>query len=291
MLKTFKNFEFKKISWFKVGGLVKQFTICSSLEELKQAIAEFKRQDTFDSNKIRIIGNCSNILMSDDGFDGLIIKLGKEFNKLELIDNQRIKCSSSCLSAEVSNFAMENELSNLEFLYTIPGCIGGNVYMNAGCYKHEIKDYLEEIQVFNMNTLDLEIIKKEEIKFEYRKSNLTRNYIILSATFKCIKSKKEEIKTLMQSMNKSRLESQPIAVKTCGSTFKNPNGNYAWKLIDEVGLRNYKIGGAKFSEKHSNFIINEGNASSSDIVQLINLAKEKVKEKFNIDLEVEIEYL
>ncbi len=284
-MKILKNFEFNKISWFKVGGIIRKYITIDTTEELKQVLQENQKE------KIIVIGNASNILMSDSGFDGILVKFGDNFKSIELVDNNKIKASSANLSVEVANFAMNAEFSNLEFLFTIPGCIGGNVFMNAGCYNNEIKDYLDEVSVLNKDTFKIEIIKRKDLNFEYRTSNLERNLIILSATFNCIQSEKDLIKKKMQEMNKKRLETQPIAVKTCGSTFKNTEIYSAWKLIEEVGLRNYTIGGACFSEKHSNFIINKGSATAKDIYSLIKLAQNKVFDKFNILLKPEIEFI
>jgi UDP-N-acetylmuramate dehydrogenase len=284
---------------------------------------KLKQNNTpYDYRDIYIIGNASNILISDNGFDGMIIKLEGEFQAISIVnketleqnfeiqntltkginlDSQKIqiieqeyylKSGAAALSSSVAKFTKNHSIEGFEFLNTIPGAIGGNIFMNAGCYGGEISHVISQIECINKTTTAPPyIIERSSLNFKERQSNLGRDNIILYGFFNIKIGNKLDISNKMQQMQQNRLQTQPVAVKTCGSTFVNPNGHKAWKLIDEVGLRGFTIGGAKFSEKHSNFIINFNNAKSKDIEDLINLAKAKIKDKTEIEMRTEIEIL
>ena len=306
-MKEFLDFDSGKISWFHCGGKIAVFCIVENLSELKQVIEKYPQY----SNNILPIGAGSNMLVRDAGFDGLVIKLSGDFNKIEInkieINEGKTKktekekvfltAGASVFDKQVVSFALENNLIDCEFLSTIPGTIGGAVKMNAGCFDCEIKDILQSVQVLINN--EIKLFTNKDLNFSYRKSSLPENAIILNATFALTKGTKEQIeesKQKIKEMQKHRNESQIIGA-TCGSTFKNPvnpkDGTKisVWKLLDEVGMRGYTVGGAKFSEKHCNFIVNTGSATATDIENLISLAKQKVKDKFNIELEEEIKII
>ena len=297
-MKEFLNFNSKNISWFRCGGNVNVFYIIDNLKELQSVIQKYPQY----SDKILVIGAGSNILIRDGGFDGLVLKLTSEFNKINLKsyenDNNKIilTTGSCCLDKQVSDFALNNNLIGCEFLATIPGTIGGAITMNAGCYGQEIKDILFSVKLLYKN--EIITLSKDDLCFQYREAKIPNNSIILEADFLLKKGNKEEIdesKNKIKEMLSLRKLNQ-ITGLTCGSTFKNPidsNGSRisAWKLIDEVRLRGFQIGGAKFSDKHCNFILNTGNATATNIENLILLAKQLVKEKFNINLVEEIKII
>jgi len=276
-----KDYPLAPISWFKTGGNAEYYCSPKSVEELSELLKEV-------SLPITIIGNMSNILISDKGLKGLVIKLNN-LNKIN-INNDEIEVEAGCLNKTLCSNACRNGLSGLEFLNAIPGTVGGAIKMNAGVPQREIKDIVKSCKIINFHG-DIYDKSLEELGFKYRGSNTNNSEIILSAKLKLDFGKEEEIYATMQEMFKIREKSQPIKERTGGSTFKNPEGHSAWKLIDEAGLRGYSIGGAKISEKHTNFIINYNNAKSSDIENLINLAKEKVFQNSGIKLESEIKIL
>jgi len=295
-MKEFINFNSKEISWFRCGGKILVYCIVDNLNKLQFVLEKYEKY----KNNILIIGAGSNSLIRDKGFDGLVIKLSGEFNNLKIKQHETendiilLTAGAAVFDKKVVDFAIENRLIGCEFLDTIPGTIGGAVKMNAGCFDKEIKDILFSTKLF-INGKEEVLTEKDFLSFSYRKSSIPENAIILEATFKLKKGTQnqlEESKNMILEMRKKRKENQIVGF-TCGSTFKNPISNdgkkiSVWKLIDEVGLRGFSIGGAKFSEKHCNFLINYNNANATDIENLILLAKQKVKDKFNIELEEEI---
>lgn len=297
-MKVFENFDSSKISWFRTGGVIRYYIIVESIEELKEVITKYNRNNN-NNNKILVIGAGSNILVRDCGFNGVAVKLAGDF--LHIMFNNEIKSScenevfitagSGILSKTLSIFAMNNNLIGCEFLDTIPGTIGGNVVMNAGCFNKEIKDILYCANIFVDN--DIKIYNNDDFNFSYRYSNIPKNGVILDATFRLKKGSMKDIeqsKNNILTMREHRKKNQILGA-TCGSTFINPDNNSAWKLIDEAGLRGYKIGGAKISEKHCNFIINTGKATATDVEQLIKFTQKRVFEVCGIKLKTEIKII
>ena len=288
-MKEFKNFDSGKISWFRCGGKISVFCIVENIKELTQCLNTYKEYN----NNLIVLGAGSNILIRDSGFKGLAIKLAGDFNKLELIDNDKIVAGSCVLSKTLANFALKNNLIGGEFLDSIPGTIGGEIFMNAGCFGKEIKDIFVECKCLIDGKIKM--FNKKTLTFGYRHSSLPQNAIILDAIFQFKKGGIQEIemsKQTLQEFQQHRKTNQIIGA-TCGSTFANPINKdgekiSAWKLIEAVGLRGVEIDGAKFSEKHCNFLINTGTATATSIENLINLAKTKIKEKFDIDMTTEI---
>ena len=279
------NESLSKLSWFNLGGLAKVLFRPKNLQELSIFLKEIK-----GINKIKVLGAGSNTLIRDGGFDGIIIKIGKSFSHLSLFDSNIIIAGASALDKNVSNFALENSLSGFEFLSCIPGTIGGAVRMNSGCYGEEISRILISVQVMDFNG-NIKVIQSSDIKFRYRGSNLDDNLVFISATFKGEKDNKSNIRKKINSFINQKKSSQPLKIKTCGSTFKNPENNKAWKLIKDSGCVGLKIGGAQISEKHCNFFINNGNAKSEDLEQLISQVQNKVLEKTGINLELELQII
>ncbi|MEN9782629.1 MAG: UDP-N-acetylenolpyruvoylglucosamine reductase [Pseudomonadota bacterium] len=283
-MQKFENFPLSKISWMKVGGNAKLLFVVENVAELQQICTENKGQ------KIITLGALSNTIVRDGGFDGVVLRLDRDFKKLS-VEKNVIHSGCGVGSKDVAKFAAENGLSGLEFLYTIPGTVGGNVKMNAGCYSSEVKDVIAELTYFDLNTMQICTKNASDLHFEYRKLLGFENCIFLFASFRCQADDKEKIKSRMEEMNQKRLQTQPQGVKTCGSTFKNTTNAKAWELVDQNGFRGFAVGGAKMSEKHCNFMLNFNNATASDMENLGNLIIQKVAEKTGIKLEWEIDII
>ncbi len=281
--KIYFDYNIGKLTWFRTGGNAKQFIIIEDTSELEIILNEI------NNDKFYILGSGSNILIRDKGFDGSIIKLGKGFNSLKILDD-KLEVGASILDVNLSNFAYRNGINGFEFFFGIPGSIGGAVKMNAGCYGSETKDLIESVEVYNKK-FERKIIKKKDINLKYRSSNIKNNYIISKATFNINYGKKEFIKEKMEKVKSQRLASQPIKEKTSGSTFKNPHNLYAAKLIEESGCKGINYGDAYVSNKHANFLINNGSATASDIENLGKTIIDKVYNKFNIKLDWEVKII
>ena len=244
-----------------------------------------------EHNNFFTIGAGSNLLISENVNNHIFIKLGKNFNKISLLKDNVLIAGCSILDKSVSNFACENNLSGLEFLSCIPGSIGGGIRMNSGCFGTEFKDVLLSVKVMDFNG-NVYTINSKNIKFGYRQTNLPKNLIFLSASFKTNKKDKKKIEENISILKEKKEVSQPLRVKTGGSTFKNPKNRSekkAWELIKEHVDSKISFGDAKISEKHCNFFINTNNASFENMNNLINFVKKKVKEKTGITLELELE--
>ncbi len=280
------NESLKLHTTYKVGGTCKYFITPKNLEELIDLIKYLRD----NSIKYMVLGNGSNTIFSSKEYDGVIINLNN-INDMK-IDGEKIYVEAGYQLIKLSMDALNNSLSGLEFAAGIPGNIGGAIFMNAGAYKSDMSELVETVTFLDEN-LELKTLKNEELDFSYRKSIFQKNnYIIISTVLKLNKGDKEEIKALMDKRKARRLESQPLEYPSAGSVFRNPSEDiFAGKLIEDLGLKGYKIGGAKISEKHANFIINDGDATGEDIKALIDLVKAKVKEKYNIDLHVEQRFI
>ena len=280
-----QNVKLSNYSWFNLGGNAEYFYKANSKDQLKQFLKEANNKKL----KITILGAGSNTLFRDNGVRGVVVKLGKDFSYTKLINEKVLEVGAATLDRKVANFAMENHIGNLEFLSCIPGSIGGAITMNSGCYNNDISNVLESIKVLDINELNEIEIKKENIKFLYRGTNLSKELIILSAKLKGLISKKKDIEKKQDYLMAKKKLSQPSKIKTCGSTFKNiSEEKKAWKLIKESGCHLFKEGDAVISQKHCNFFVNKGNAKSLDIEKLINKVKKRVHEKTGVNLELEI---
>ena len=231
-------------------------------------------------------------MFRDKGVKGVVIKLGNNFSYTNLLKKNIIDTGAATPDRKVANFAKENSLGNLEFLSCIPGSIGGAIIMNSGCYENDISKVLLSIEAIDKNKLSVIEIKKEDIEFSYRGTNLSNDLIIISAKFQGLTKNKEYIEKKQLELIEKKKLSQPSQIKTCGSTFKNISKNKkAWVLIKQSGCENYREGDAIISKKHCNFFINNGNAKSSDIENLINKVKRKVREETGVSLELEIKII
>ena len=282
------NVNLSNYSWFNLGGNAEYFYKAKDKNQLIEFLYEAKRKKL----KTTILGAGSNILFRDKGVKGVVIKLGNDFSYSNLFEKNIVVAGAATLDRKVANFAKENSLENFEFLSCIPGSIGGAVIMNSGCYEHDISKVLLSVQAIDKNNLSEIEIKKKDIKFSYRGTNLPEDLIIISAKFQGSIGKKEEIEKKQSDFIKKKKLSQPSQIKTCGSTFKNVSKKIkSWMLIKQSGCENYKEGDAIISEKHCNFFVNNGNAKASDIEKLIKKVKKKVHEKTGVNLELEIKII
>ncbi|WP_250277652.1 UDP-N-acetylmuramate dehydrogenase [[Clostridium] colinum] len=278
----FINEPMKNHTTFKIGGNADYLLLPNTIQEILDCIKICEKNNI----DYYIIGNGSNLLVSDKGFRGAIIKLFKNFNNIE-IDKNIIKVQSGATLSSIAKKAYENSLKGFEFAAAIPGTIGGGVSMNAGAYGGELKDVIKEVTILENGkiiTLD-----NKDCEFEYRNSKILKNrLVVLEAIIELEIGEKEEILEKMKQNNKARNEKQPVEYPSAGSTFKRPVNNFAGKLIMEAGLAGKSIGGACISNKHCGFIINNGNATCEDVLKLADFACKEVKNKFNITLEKEI---
>ena len=282
------NIKLSNYSWFNLGGSAEYFYKARDKDQLVEFLKEAKKNKL----KTTLLGAGSNILFRDKGVKGVVIKLGNNFSYTKLLEKDIVVAGAATLDRKVASFAKTSSLGNLEFLSCIPGSIGGAVIMNSGCYENDISRVLLSIRAIDKNNLSEIEIKKEDIKFFYRGTNLSDDLIIISAKFQGSIKKKEEIEKRQSDFNKRKKLSQPSQIKTCGSTFKNINKDKkAWMLIKQSGCENYREGDAVISQKHCNFFVNNGNAKASDIEKLINKVKSKVLEKTGINLELEIKII
>ncbi len=269
----------------RVGGNVAGVFYPDTVEDITRAIKKCKECNV----KYKIIGRGSNIIFPDENVDYLFIKISKTCDEYELIDENTIHVDAGYSLQKLSKKLSKEGFKGLEFAGGIPASLGGAIYMNAGAHTGEIKDVIKEVVCLDK---DFKLVKfsNEECKFKYRKSIFqTNDYIILSATLHMEKGDKAQIFKKMSGNLEYRKEMQPLKWPSFGSVFKNPPGNHAGKIIDDLGLKGHKIGGAQISLKHANFIINNGDAKSEDVINLINLVKKEAKEKMNIDFETEVE--
>ena len=283
-----KSISLSNYSWFNLGGNAEFFFKPNDINQLIEFLTEAKNNNL----KTTILGAGSNTLIRDKGVRGVVIKLSSNFSYTKLIDEDTIQAGAATLDRKVANFAKDNSITNFEFLSCIPGSIGGAIIMNSGCYENDISKILISIQIIDLNDYKEKEIKKEDIKFLYRGTNLPKDLIIVSAKFRGLITNKDEIEKKQLNFVERKKLSQPSQIKTCGSTFKNINKDKkAWKLIKEAGCDNFKEGDAMISQKHCNFFVNNGKAKSSDIENLIKRVKAKVYAETGVNLELEIKII
>ena len=278
------NEPMKKHTTTKVGGPCKCLVEPTTIEEIQQVLRYVK-----DNNiNYFVIGNGSNLLVRDEGIDALIIKITDKFSDYE-VNDKYIKVYAGCSVPKLAQIAKKNSLAGLEFACGIPGSVGGAIRMNAGDYGSEMVNVVNKVGYLN-NSGEVVEITGEEAKFTYRHSMFVEHpeYVILYAIYKLEEGNIEEISAKMEANMNSRKEKQPLEYPNFGSVFKRPEGYFVGKLVDECGLKGYTIGGAQVSTKHSGFIVNIGNATCKDILDLIEYIKTKVKDKFNVVLQEEV---
>ncbi|PRR80604.1 UDP-N-acetylenolpyruvoylglucosamine reductase [Clostridium liquoris] len=272
----------KKHTSFKVGGPVDILVIPETYEQIRDTIALTKQNNI----PCLVIGNGSNLLVRDGGVRGVIIKLSK-LNKVT-VEGESIIAQGGVLLSKVSAIAAKNSLTGFEFASGIPGSVGGALTMNAGAYNGEISQVVENATVLDKQG-NIVRLSKEDLELGYRMSAIIKyGYTVLEAVFKLQKGDSEKIISRIQDLGRRRREKQPLEYPSAGSTFKRPEGYFAAKLIEDSGLKGVHVGDAEVSKKHSGFIINKGNATANDILNLIEIVQNTVKEKFNLDLHTEV---
>ena len=274
-----------KHTTFRIGGKADVF-VSPSLAHLPDVMRLAKKCEV----PVTIIGNGSNLLVGDKGIRGLVIGFGKEAEEL-LIEENYMTIGAGCLLSKAASEAAKRGLSGLEFASGIPGSLGGAIVMNAGAYGGEMKDVVVSAKVLNANG-DVMELTKEELDFSYRHSCIPeKGYIVLSATVKLEPKEESVIREQMTDYKNRRVEKQPLEYPSAGSTFKRPEGYFAGKLIEDAGLRGYTVGGACVSEKHCGFVVNKGNATAEDVLQLIKDVQDKVYKQFQVKLEPEVKMI
>ena len=277
----------KNHTTFQIGGKCIALIEPKKVEDIVETIKICRENNL----KFFVIGNGSNLLVPDDGYNGLIIKIKSEFSNIQ-VEGECLIAHSGAKLSEVYTVAYENSLTGFEFASGIPGTIGGAIFMNAGAYGGEMKDIVESVEVLDLDNYEVKELKNEELGFSYRKSIIQRkNYIVLTIKLKLKKGNKEEIKAVYEDLREKRNSKQPLNFGSAGSTFKRPEGHFASKLIEDAGLKGYHINDAWVSEKHSGFIVNKGNASYKEVMELIEYVQKVVFEKFEVKLETEVRIL
>ena len=287
LAKIERNVSLKKYTTYRCGGNAKCIVYPKNIDCLTDIIRILKNNDI----KFKILGNGSNLLFSDKDYENVLIKLS-EIDNIEFLGRNKIKVGAGYSLIKLSLAAAKKGYTGLEFASGIPGTVGGAVYMNAGAYKSDMGYVVECVKVL---TPELKIINLEnrEMNFHYRSSFLQSHpgYICLEVIIRLAKGKKDAIEDLIRERRSRRLETQPLNYPSAGSVFRNPEGNFAGKLVEDVGLKGKVYGGAMISDKHANFVINYKNAKSSDIKHLIDEAHDKVLQEFGIDLKIEQEFV
>ena len=284
--RVLENEPMSKHTTFRIGGPAELFIMPETIGEIAQVIAVCKEEKV----PYFILGNGSNLLVSDKGYQGVVVQLYRSFGKITLEKNE-IHAQAGALLSGIAAAAREASLTGFEFAGGIPGTLGGAVVMNAGAYGGEMKDVIKEVTVL---TPEEEIITlpSDELQMGYRTSIIKKSgYIVLEAVISLQKGNQEEIRSRMQELAGMRSSKQPLSYPSAGSTFKRPEGYFAGKLIMDSGLRGYQVGGAQVSEKHCGFVINAGNATAEDVTTLMKDVQRIVKEKFGVMLEPEVQFL
>lgn len=280
------NEPMSKHTTFRVGGEASCFVRISEAGQLAALMPYLREVEV----PYFILGNGSNLLVGDKGYNGVILQIGSKMNGIH-VEDTHIRAGAGVLLSQLAKCAQENGLTGLEFASGIPGTLGGSVVMNAGAYGGEMKQVIELVKFMNENGEILEV-RGEEMKFGYRTSIIKdRPFIVLEAILNLQHGDQEIIAVKMEELARQRKEKQPLEYASAGSTFKRPEGYFAGKLIMDAGLRGYSIGGARVSEKHCGFVVNTGRASAADVAEVIREVQEKVKDKFEVMLETEVIFL
>ena len=289
-MEILKNESMKKHTSFRIGGEAEIFAKAKTTQQIK-TVLEISKSNNIPLN---IIGNGSNLLVKDEGVKGIVLRIDLEYLNIEEKENNKVivTVGSGMLIGKLAYTLLNESIEGFEFASGIPGTIGGAVRMNAGAYGKEFKDIVLETTALDKNGQVVKLNNSEQ-KFEYRSSIFkNKEYIILETKLQLEKVQdSSKIKEKMDEYKKSRIEKQPMEYPSAGSTFKRGEGFITAQLIDECGLKGYKVGGAQVSTKHAGFIVNTGDATAEDVLKLVKIVKEKVKEKFNKDIELEVEII
>lgn len=295
MINTLKSYgsveehaSLKNLNTYHIGGTTKYLITPNSISDLQKTLKLLKENNI----KFMIIGNGSNIVLNDKEYDGAVIRLSK-LNGIEIHkEMQMVYSEAGTMLPKLAIETVNSSLTGLEFAVGIPGTVGGSIYGNAGAYNACLLDYVSSVTVLDEN-FDLKVLEHEEIDYSYRTSMFkeNKNYIIVAAKLYLKSGDKENSLKIIEERRERRVQSQPLEFPSAGSVFRNPEGDFAGRLIEACGLKGYKIGGAEVSTKHANFIINKVNASSQDVYNLIKYVHKTVKEKTNVDLIIEQEFI
>ncbi len=276
-----------KHTTFRVGGPADYYLIPHSADQVKEVVALCKEKEI----PFFILGNGSNLLVGDNGYRGAVIQIFRNMSTVTVEGDDVLRVEAGALLSTVAKTALNNSLTNMEFASGIPGTIGGAVTMNAGAYGGEMKDILQEVTVLTDDGQIL-VLKNEELALGYRTSCIKeKDYIVLEAVLKLEKGDKEKIQARMDELKEQRVTKQPLEFPSAGSTFKRPVGYFAGKLIQDAGLAGYKVGGAEVSAKHCGFIVNSGNGTAQDIMDLIRYVQKVVWDDAQVKLETEVKML
>ncbi len=286
-IKFAENEPMRNHTTFKIGGEAKLVIYIKSIDDITQIMNMCYEE----SVRFKIVGRGSNLLVSDNGFDGCVLLIDTDFSDVYIVKDDILFAESGASLAKVCNFAMENSLTGMEFAYGIPGNVGGAIYMNAGAYGGEINDILERVNYVNPLGEQM-TMPKEEAQLSYRHSVFQNNgCIVTGAYFKLHKSDRERVKEKMEEILSKRRKKQPLEYPSAGSFFKRPDGYFAAKLLEECNLKGYQVGGAQVSEKHAGFIINKGGATADDVLKLSRVCCDTVYKEKGVKLETEVEFL
>lgn len=281
-----KDEPMKSHTTFRVGGPAAYFVTPQTAEEVAKVIEACIQENV----PYYIVGNGSNLLVSDKGYEGVIIQIYKQMNQVE-VEGTQIRAQAGALLSMIAKRALDAALTGFEFAAGIPGTLGGACVMNAGAYGGEMKDVLQSITVLT-DKGEVKVLAKEELELGYRTSVIAKKgYIVLEAVIELQKGEKEAIQAVMDELKEKRITKQPLEYPSAGSTFKRPEGYFAGKLIQDAGLRGFQVGGAQVSEKHCGFVINKNQATASDVMNLMNQVSDKVYEAFGVRLEPEVKRL
>lgn len=280
------DFPLSRLTTFRIGGPAAYVVTPSSIDELKKVLLVCRENGL----KRLVIGKGSNILASDEGFQGVIIRLDSEFQRVR-IQNCIVEAESGISLSSLAKKAADKGLSGLEFASGIPGSLGGAIYMNAGAYGGEMKDVLQEVTVIDMLG-DLKHLDRSELEMGYRSSILQyKSWVVVRGILQLEEKDPAEIKAKMQELTERRNVKQPMDMPSAGSVFKRPEGHFVGTMIEEAGLKGYQVGGAMVSQKHAGFIVNTGDATCRDVTELIRHIQKVIKEQYGVELTPEVRYL
>ncbi len=284
MIKILENEPLSRHTTWRIGGPARRLVLPQTIADLEE-LAELIRKS---GDPYFVIGNGSNLLASDDGFPGWIVKTTELGGGVEFLDGDRVRCGAGVLNNRLLRVCADRGLWGLEFLSGVPGTLGGAVAMNAGTSRDWIESVLLSVETWSFSGGRRELLRSQ-LRFDYRENHfLGDDELVISAEIQLKRGAPEEIRVRLGEMARRRKEAQPIELPSCGSVFRNPSGHNAWKLIEEAGLRGMRKGGAEISAKHCNFIVNNGGATAADVRYLIDLAKDRVKERCGIELHEEL---
>lgn len=276
----------KKHTTFRIGGPADYYVLPKTIEEVKKVTALCKEAEI----PYYVLGNGSNLLVSDRGYRGVIIHLYRNMNRIE-VEGTRIRAQVGALLSQIAGEALRHSLTGFEFASGIPGTLGGAIVMNAGAYGGEMKEVLQEVTALSQDG-EVRVLSREELDLGYRTSVIGKEgYIALEAVIALKEGDMEEIRAVMEDLKERRTTKQPLEYPSAGSTFKRPEGYFAGKLIQDTGLRGFSVGGAQISEKHCGFVINKNNATAEDVVTLMREVSDRVEAKFGVPLEPEVKKL